>query len=134
LIVVDTHLLAYAVLPGATTELVNRVAEIDPDWIAPALWRKELANVLATTMRVHGLALDEALVAFSDAERLVSDAEIVPAIAEQLEIAERGGVSAYDAEFVFVAERFDLALVTGDRKLARAFPGRAQSIAEFATG
>jgi predicted nucleic acid-binding protein len=131
-IVVDTNVLAYAVLPGVASALVARVAERDPSWIAPVFWRRELANVLATSMRVRGVKLEDAVAAFGEAERLVTDAEVEPAIAERLEIAQRGGVSAYDAEFVFVAERFDLVLVTGDRKLALAFPGRVQLIETFA--
>jgi predicted nucleic acid-binding protein len=68
----------------------------------------------------------------SGAEALVADAEVEPTTQECLEIAARGAVSAYDAEFVFVAERLDLTLVTGDRRLARAFPGRVRGIEEFA--
>lgn len=45
-----------------------------------------------------------------------------------------GGVSACDAEFVFVAERLDLVLMTADRKLAAAFPGRVRSMRECAEG
>lgn len=134
MIVVDTNLLAYAVLPGGATALVHRAAEQDPDWIAPALWRLELANVLATSMRVRGLAFEDAVAAFSYADQLVSDAELVPAVEERLEIAARGGVSVYDAEFVFVAERLDLLLVTADRRLAQAFPGRAQPLEDFVAG
>jgi predicted nucleic acid-binding protein len=33
-------------------------------------------------------------------------------------------VSAWDAEFVFVAEALGLPLVSGDKRLARAFPDR----------
>jgi len=39
--------------------------------------------------------------------------------------------SAYDAEFVLVAERLGLPLVSADRKLAKAFPGRVLSPEEF---
>lgn len=131
MIVVDTNLLAYAVLPGGPAALVRRAAEHDPDWIAPALWRLELANILATSMHVRGLAIDDAVAAFSYAEQLVSDAELVPLVEERLEIAARGSVSVYDAEFVFIAERLDLLLVTADRRLAQAFPGRARLLEDF---
>lgn len=131
MIVVDTNLLAYSVLPSEHGELAGLVAARDPAWLAPAIWRLELRNVLATAMRVRGLGLDRAVEAFSGAEALVADAEVEPTTQECLEITARGAVSAYDAEFVFVAERLDLVLVTGDRRLARAFPGRVQRIEEF---
>ena len=50
MIVVDTNLVAYAVLPGERTADALALAERDPAWIAPALWRRELRNVLATLM------------------------------------------------------------------------------------
>lgn len=131
MIVVDTNLLAYAVLGGERSELAERAALRDSDWIAPALWRHEMANVLATAMRVRGLSLTEALYAFAAAERLVAEAEIEPELADRLELAARGKVSAYDAEFVAVALRLDLPLVTADRRLAQAFPKSVLLVEEF---
>ena len=131
MIVVDTNLLAYAVLAGERSELAERVALRDSDWIAPGLWRHEMANVLATAMRARGLSMTEALYAFAAAERLVVDAEIEPGLADRLELAARGQVSAYDAEFVAVALRLDLPLVTADRRLAQAFPKSVLRVEEF---
>jgi predicted nucleic acid-binding protein len=133
-IVVDTNVVAYAVLPGDRTESSLAVAERDPAWIAPALWRFELRNVLATAMRLKSLRLPAALAAFSAAEDLVADADLMPSTEECLRLAARGGVSAYDAEFVLVAERLGVPLVTADRKLAKAFPGLAVSPEAFARG
>jgi predicted nucleic acid-binding protein len=124
MIVVDTNLLAYAVLPGRRTADALAVAERDPDWVAPGLWRRELCNVLATLMRDRKLSFAQALAAFSAAEQLVSDATIEPSTEEVLRLAARGRVSAWDAEFIFVADALGLPLVTADRRLARAFPGR----------
>jgi predicted nucleic acid-binding protein len=131
-IVVDTNVIANTVLPGDHAEAVRRAARKDPAWLAPALWRVELRNVLATAMRLRALPLERALAAYAEAEQFVEDAGITPTAAESLELAARGRISVYDAEFVFVAERLDLVLVTGDRQLARAFPGRVQSIEQFA--
>ena len=132
MIVVDTNLLAYAVLPGERTEAALAVAERDAEWVAPALWRWELRNVLAMAMRVRRMRLASALAAFRLAEQLVSDAEPEASTEACLRLSARGYVSAYDAEFVFVAEELDLSLVTADRRLVRAFPGRAVSPEEFA--
>jgi predicted nucleic acid-binding protein len=80
------------------------------------------------------LRLPAALAAFSAAEELVVDAELTASTEECLRLAARGGVSAHDAEFVLVAERLGLPLVTADKKLARAFPGLAVSPEVFARG
>ena len=84
MIVVDTNLVAYAVLPGERTADALTLAERDPDWVAPALWRRELRNVLATLMRVRQLPLPRALAAFAAAEQLVTDATIEPSTEECL--------------------------------------------------
>ena len=128
MIVVDTNLVAYAVLPGERTEDALVLAERDPEWVAPALWRRELRNVLATLMRVRRLPLARALTAFRAAEQLVTDATVEPSVEQCLRLAARGGISAWDAEFVFVAEALDLPLVTTDKRLARAFPGRVVAL------
>lgn len=131
MIVVDTNILANAVLPGDHAEAALLAARKDPAWVAPSLWRIELRNVLATAMRVRAMPLERALAAFASAEQFVADAGVEPTTEECLDIAARGGISAYDSEFVFVAERLDLVLVTADRKLARAFPARARLIEQF---
>ena len=134
MIVVDTNVVAYAVLPGERTAAALAVARRDPDWVAPFLWRSELRNILATAMRLRKMKLANALTAFAAAEELIQDVEIEASTGACLELAMAGGVSAYDAEFVLVAEQMGLALVTADRRLARAFPERAIYVEEFAAG
>ena len=124
MIVVDTNVVAYAVLPGEQSAAALALAERDPDWVSPPLWRLELRNVLATLMRVRGLPLAGALAAFAAAEEQVGDASLGPSTEECLRIAARGRISAWDAEFVFVAEAMGVSLVSADRRLARAFPDR----------
>jgi predicted nucleic acid-binding protein len=133
-IVVDTSVVAYAVIPGRQTESALALALRDPEWVAPRLWRSELRNVLATAMRVSNLDLASALAVFSAAEDLVADVEIESSTRDCLELAELGAISAYDAEFVLAASLFDSRLVTADRRLVRAFPDRALLLADAARG
>jgi len=130
-IVVDTNLIVQTVLPGESHEVALEVAARDPEWVAPALWRSELRNVLATAMRVRGLRLSGAVAAFEAADRLVTDFDLGESTEACLALAARGRISGYDAEFVLVAERLGKALVSGDRKLAKAFPGRVLTPEEF---
>ena len=131
MIVVDTNVIAYAVLPGERTKAALALAERDPEWVAPALWRRELRNVLATLMRVRQLPLRQALAAFSAAEGLVADATVEPSTEECLRLAAQGRISAWDAEFGFVAGAAGLPLVSADRKLVRAFPGRVVALEDL---
>jgi predicted nucleic acid-binding protein len=131
-IVVDTNLIVQTVLPGDGHKAALAVAARDSEWVAPALWRSELRNVLATSMRVRGLRLSDAAEAFEAADRLVTDFDLEEFTESCLALAARGRISGYDAEFVFVAERLGNPLVSADRKLARAFPGTVLSPEEFA--
>ena len=133
MIVVDTNLIVQIVLPGDAHEAALAVAARDSEWVAPALWRSELRNVLATSMRVRRLKLADAVTAFEAADRLVTDFDLEEFPEGCLALAARGRISGYDAEFVFVAERLGKQLVSADRKLAKAFPGRVLSPEEFVT-
>ena len=134
MIVVDTNVIAYLVIPGEQTELAVAASLHDRHWLAPPHWRRELRNVLATWMRVRGLPLQTALAAYEAADAIVTDAEVEPTTEECLLMAARGGVSAYDAEFVWVAEASGVRLVTADARLVRAFPDRVISLERFAGG
>ena len=134
MIVVDANLVAYAVLPGERTADALTLAGRDPEWVAPALWRREFRNVLATLMRVRRLPLARALAAFKASDQLVTDATIEPSTEECLRLAARGRVSTWDAEFVFVAEALGLPLVTADKRLARAFPRSVVPLEDLIAG
>ena len=53
---------------------------------------------------------------------------------EVLQLAVDSGCSAYDCEFVALAEWLDAHLVTFDRAVLRAFPERAMAPASFTAG
>jgi len=130
-IVVDTNLIVQTVLPGESHEVALEVAARDSEWVAPPLWRSELRNVLVTAMRVRGLRLSGAISAFEAADRLVTDYDFGESTEACLALAARGRISGYDAEFVLAAERLGRPLVSADRRLAKAFPGRVLSPEEF---
>lgn len=131
MIVVDTNLIVQSVLPGESREVALEVAARDSEWVAPPLWRSELRNVLVTAMRVRGLRLSGAISAFEEADRLVTDIDLGGSTEACLALAARGRISGYDAEFVLTAERLGKPLVSADRRLAKAFPGRVLSPEEF---
>ena len=51
MIVVDTNVICYLLMPGERTAAAERLYRADPEWIAPRLWLDELLNVLATSER-----------------------------------------------------------------------------------
>ncbi len=54
MIVVDTNVICYLLMPGERTAAAERLFREEPEWIAPRLWLDELLNVLATYERQCG--------------------------------------------------------------------------------
>lgn len=125
MIVVDTNVLAYLLIPGQYTESAERLLLNEPEWAAPLLWRSELRNVLATYVRSKRLEVSDALALHRRAADLIGAEEYNPETSDVLRLAKASGCSAYDCEFVSVAEYLDVKLVTADAKLAKAFKTRA---------
>jgi predicted nucleic acid-binding protein len=124
-IVVDTNLVAYLLITGPHTALVERVFEHDPEWGAPLLLQSEFRNVLARRVRAGESPLESAFAAARAAELLVEEREFQPAGEHVLRLAEASGCSAYDCEFVAVARDLGVPLVTFDREVIQAFPNVA---------
>lgn len=133
MIVIDTNLVAYLLLPGERTAEAEAVFERDPEWAAPLLWRSELRNVLATYERKGALELDPALEVMTDAERLFSGNEYAVPSEPVLRAAADSGCSACDCEFVVLARDLDAPLVTADERVRTAFPETTTSPEEFAS-
>jgi predicted nucleic acid-binding protein len=130
-IVADTNLIAYLVLPGARTDAAEAVLRAEPDWAAPLLWRSELRSVLATYMRAGRLALDDALAMAEQAEDIMAGREFTVPSEEVLILAAQSGCAAYDCEFVALARALAVPLVTTDRGILAAFPDTARAPEAF---
>ena len=128
MIVADTNVISYLLLPTPHTEAAERLFQSDPDWCAPMLWRSELRNVLALYLRKGLLRLEQALAVQERAENLLRGKEYQVTSAMVLTLAKQSGCSAYDCEFVALARDLDAPLVTADKALLKAFPDQAQPL------
>lgn len=131
MIVVDTNLVAYLVLPGEHTDAAEAVLRHDAEWVAPILWRSELRNILSTYVRAGHVALDDALVMAERVEVLMRGREFSVATPPVLELAKASGCSAYDCEFVALAQELGIPLVTTDQRVQAAFPATAVAPERF---
>ncbi|MGA7980192.1 MAG: type II toxin-antitoxin system VapC family toxin [Chromatiaceae bacterium] len=122
MIVVDTNIITYLLLPTPITAAAEALYQSDPGWAAPLLWRSEFRNVLALYMRKGSLPLDGALALQERAEDLVAGREFQVQSTAVLRLARSSGCSAYDCEFVAVAQDLHTRLYTADKGLLRAFP------------
>lgn len=129
MIVVDSNVLAYLYLPGEFTDAAERLLEDDPDWHAPILWRSEFRNILAGCMRRGTLAFEQAHAIQREAESLLDGAEHELDSRRVLELVRASDCSAYDCEFIALAETLGVRLVTMDGKLLKAFPDIVRPLA-----
>jgi predicted nucleic acid-binding protein len=133
MIVVDANVIAYAVIPGEKTAWALAAIEADAEWVAPALWRSEIRNVLATSVRTKRLTMAQALASWEQAVGVVAEAGLEPDCARVLRLSTQSGASAYDCEYVALAEALAVPLVTADERLARRFREVAVDLARFAS-
>jgi predicted nucleic acid-binding protein len=131
-IVVDSNVLAYLWLPGPQSAVAAECLRRDPHWASPVLWRSEFRNILAGYVRRHSLALPMAMEAMHRAEAMMKGGEFVVASSRVLELVARSKCSAYDCEYVALAEERKLRLVTNDGQIAKEFPAVAVSLEKFA--
>jgi predicted nucleic acid-binding protein len=131
-IVVDTSVVAYLFLPGDHTEAARAALAVDAAWAAPLLWRSEFRNVLALYLREGHLALAAALRVQAAAEGMLAGREYAVDSAAVLRLAATSGRSAYDCEFVALAQALAIPLVTSDRQLLARFPEMTVALSAFA--
>jgi predicted nucleic acid-binding protein len=124
-IVVDANLLVYLWVGGPGAELAAAVLRREPGWIAPFLWRSEFRNAVVGLVRARRQTLEQALAATSEAERQMAGHEYVVNSDSVVTAATRSGCTAYDCEYVALADDLGLTLVTFDGPVRRAFPNRA---------
>jgi len=131
MIVVDTNIIAFLVIPGERTIQAGEALRKDPLWFAPPLWRSELCNALALYVRKNILALNTAQEAYQHAAILMETREIPVPHSRVLELAGRSRLSAYDCEFLVLAQEMNSQLLTEDRGILEQFPHLAISLNDF---
>ena len=132
MIVTDTNLIAYFAVRDSNSELADAVFETDPVWVAPLLWQSELRSTLIKYIQYAGMSLEAALVALHSAEEVIGGREYRVSSEQVLELAVRSKCTAYDCEYVTLAQDLGVPLVTADRQVLRAFPKTAVALEKFA--
>jgi predicted nucleic acid-binding protein len=130
-IIADTNLIVYLLLRGQSTEEAEAVYRKDPKWGAPRLWRSEFRNVLVLYLRRNLIGMEQALETMEQAERLMGGQEFEVESSHVLWLASTSGCSAYDCEFVALAQHLGVPLVTSDHVLIAKFKPTAVSMGAF---
>lgn len=131
MIVVDTNIIASLWVPNDMDERVYMAFKKDNDWIASLLWRSEFRNVLSIYLRKNILELLVVLQAIEEAEQLMAANEFEVNSTQVMSLVSDSSYSAYNCEFIALADDLNIQLVTFDKKIIREFPNIAISPKEF---
>ena len=131
MIVVDANIIAYFFIEGDKSEAARQVHAKDGHWVVPGAWRHEFLNILTTSCLFAKLPLVTAQRIWRDAESMVQGKEYSPDMSEVLSLAYDGSITAYDAEYIFLAKSLDIPCVTEDKPLRGKFSGTAVSMDDF---
>jgi predicted nucleic acid-binding protein len=130
-IVVDTNLIAYLLLGGEKTPRARSIFERDSKWAAPLLWRSEFLSVLAMFIRQRKLTSDKAMEFMNEAETLMQGEEYQVDSRRVIKLIDSSKCSAYDCEFIALAQHLDVPLITSDKQILKEFPDTAVSIESY---
>lgn len=131
MIVVDTNVIGYLYLASPHSRQAEQALVKDVSWVAPLLWRSEFRNVLALYLRKEWLSLEASQQIMTEALSLMEDQEYEVDSNQVLRLVALSRCSAYDCEFVALAQELGVSLVAQDKQLLKDFPRVAISLAAF---
>jgi len=131
MIVVDTNIISYLYISGDSSQQSEDLLSFDSNWVAPVLWRSEFRNVLAQYLRKNLLSIDEVLLIIQEAEKLLADHEYEISSAHIMQLVKNSQCSAYDCEFVALAQYLDVTLITTDKKILREYPETSKTVSSY---
>lgn len=131
MIVVDTNIVGYLYLASEKSSKVELAFGKDPQWAAPLLWRSEFRNVLALYIRNKKLSFEDAVKIMNSASSLMGGREYEVPSLPVLKLVTESNCSAYNCEFVALAQELCAPLITVDQQILEQFPDTAVSLDEF---
>ncbi len=131
MIVTDTNLIVHLTVRGEFSPLAEAVYAADAAWAAPLLWRSEYRNTLMKYVQYRGMTMASALLSLRSAQEIIGGNSYDVSSEKVLELAMQSKCSAYDCEYVALAEELGVNLVTTDKQVLRAFPKIAVSLEKF---
>ena len=131
MIVVDVNIVAYFLIEGEKTSSARDLLRRDPDWRLPVLWRHEYLNVLATFARKGGATIAEAQSLWRRGIELLGPREQSVDMESALVLATENRISAYDAQYIALAQKLQTICVTEDQRLLGTFPTLTRTMQAF---
>jgi len=131
MIVVDTNIISYLFISGERSQQAEQLLSLDPSWTSPILWRSEFRSVLGQYLRKNILNLSEIILIIQQAEVLLAGREYQVSSSHVMKLLSTSNCSAYDLEFVALAQYLSIPLITVDKKILKEFPDIAKSVNSY---
>jgi predicted nucleic acid-binding protein len=132
MIVVDVNVVAYLMVEGPKRAQARELFVRYPQWLLPTLWRHEFLNILATGVKASHYSLGQAEALWAKTYALLAGSEGQPDMMLALALAVEHKLSAYDAQYVALAQEHDIVCVSEDAELKKRAPkGLIKSLGEM---
>lgn len=133
MIVVDTNIISYLFISGERSQQAEQLLSLDPSWASPILWRSEFRSVLSQYLRKNILNLNEIILIIQQAEALLAGREYQVSSSHVMKLLSKSNCSAYDLEFIALAQYLNTPLITADKKILKEYPHIAKSVNSYLT-
>lgn len=131
MIIADANLILYRHLNGPFTAKADVAVKRDPDWRTSPLWRSEFTSAVVKMIRAGVLDESDALTAMATAAAEMVPREVEVPQERALRAALQFGISAYEAQYIALAEMLGCRCVTADEPLARKTPAASLLLSDF---
>lgn len=116
MIVVDAPIVAFLLIEGELTAAARQLYKMDPEWVTPPIINHELLNILGAVGRSEGdFAPVGAL--WKEARGILAPRQQVPDPVRALRLSVESGLSGYEAQYLALAEKLGLPLITVEERL-----------------
>lgn len=129
MIVIDTCVVFHLFNDTILNKKVQQLVSENPQVILPPIWQEEYANILVKFNRKDTLPHHKILESYSNVVDQLAPHEIPTNKKEALRIALEYNISSYDAQFVELAMRHSLWLVTEDYEILKKVKNLTKSAA-----
>ena len=133
MIVVDTNILVHLYFHTDLYKPAEQLYKKDPAWCAPLLWRSEFLNVAALYFRKKLVTEKVIAESFTHANEIVDSYDVYQDPTQMVSIIISSNRSAYDCEYVTLAKKLNIPLLTYDKQLLTEFKEIAIKPEDFFT-
>lgn len=133
MIVVDTNIIVNFCIQAKQSEQARAIYDHDSVWVMPELWQHEFLNVLATFLRFEKAALESLNEAWLFAINHFRQSTMAINMPLALKLAGELNISAYDSQYLTLAQTLNVPLITEDKELLKKAPKSAYSMKAFLT-